>query len=265
MEQDRDNDDYLVDAADDDAYLNEGEPAGDYAEAGVQSDDYAENVEEIPLDYGEILYGDDSYVEPSTTFGSVNDALGEVELIQQVDDEALSEKILDSHRAYNGSFLKVDDVDIELPNGNRKVHQVIRHPGAVAVIALDGEGRVLLVRQYRTALERVTVEIPAGKLEIGEDPEEAIRRELSEETGYTAAEIRYLAPIATAVGYSDEIIHIYMATGLTPGAAHPDDDEFLASEWVSLDCLIDSVLDGRIEDSKTVIAALICDALRHRL
>lgn len=180
-------------------------------------------------------------------------------------DELLEERILGSEPAFRGGFLKVDAVDIELPNGNRAVHEVVRHPGAVAVIALDAESRVLLVRQYRTALERVTVEVPAGKLEAGEDPLVCAQRELAEETGYKAGRMDYLAPIAVAAGYSDEIIHLYVATDLTPGAAHPDDDEFVAAEWVPLDVLVDSVLDGRIEDSKTVIAALLCDALRRRV
>ena len=187
------------------------------------------------------------------------------DLIEHEGTGGLEEIILDSKRAYDGGFLKVDAVDVELPNGNVKVHEVIRHPGAVCVIALDDEERILLVRQYRTALERVTIEVPAGKLDAGEDPEDAVRRELSEETGYVAGNIRHLASIAPAAGYSDEIIHLYMATELTGGEAHPDEDEFISSEWVDLECLIDSVLDGRIEDSKTVIAALVCDALRHRL
>lgn len=187
------------------------------------------------------------------------------ELIEHFEDSSLEEKILGSTRVFDGRFLKVDAVDIELPNGVGKTHEVIRHPGAVCVIALDEDGRILLVRQYRTALERITIEVPAGKLDPGEDPLDAARRELSEETGYTSDSIRHLASIATAAGYSDEIIHIYMATGLHAGKAHPDDDEFIAVEWVSLECLIDSVLDGRIEDSKTMISALICDALRHRL
>ena len=187
------------------------------------------------------------------------------ELIENRDFPELEEKILDSERAYDGSFLKVDRVDIELPNGVRKTHEVIRHNGAVGIVAIDDEGNILLVHQYRTALERVTLEIPAGKLELGEDPLACARRELSEETGYTADNIEYLAPVVTAAGYSDEVVHLFMATGLHAGAAHPDDDEFVVSEWVPLDVLIDSVLDKRIEDSKTMIAALICDAIRHRL
>ena len=187
------------------------------------------------------------------------------ELIQQGDYPEISETILGSERAYRGSFLQVDRVDLRLPNGNETVHEVIRHNGAVGIVALDDQGRILLVRQYRTALERVTLEIPAGKLELGEDPLVCAKRELSEETGYTADAIEYLCPIATAAGYSDEIIHLYLATGLHPGAAHPDEDEFVVCEWVDVETLVNSVLDKRIEDSKTVIAALICDALRHRL
>ena len=187
------------------------------------------------------------------------------ELIEHFEDPSISEKILGSTRAFDGRLLKVDTVDIELPNGHTTTHEVIRHPGAVCIVALDHDGNVLVVRQYRTALERVTIEMPAGKIDPGEDPEDAVRRELAEETGYVAGEIRRLASIAVAVGYSDEIIHIYMATDLQPGPAHPDEDEFVVSEWVSVESLIDSVLDGRIEDSKTVIAALICDALRHRV
>lgn len=187
------------------------------------------------------------------------------ELIENVDIPQISETILDTRRAFDGKLLKVDEVDVEFPNGNTSMHEVIRHPGAVAIVALDKNGRVLLVRQYRTALERVVVEIPAGKIDEGETPEEAVHRELSEETGYTCGEIRRLASIAVAVGYSDEIIHIYMAADVEPGEAHPDEDEFIISEWVDIESFIESVLDGRIEDSKTVIAALILDSLSHRL
>lgn len=187
------------------------------------------------------------------------------ELIEHVEVPSISERILKTTRAFDGRLVKVDAVDIELPNGHQTTHEVIRHPGAVAIIALDDEGRMLVVRQYRTALERVTIEVPAGKIDPGEDPANAVTRELAEETGYVAGTVRRLATIAVAVGYSDELIHLYMATDLVPGQAHPDEDEFVLAEWVEVDSLIDSVLDGRIEDSKTVIAALICDALRRRV
>lgn len=188
-----------------------------------------------------------------------------VDTIVRDDIEGLSENIVSSDQAWRGSFLKVDDVTVEMPDGAVRHHEVVRHPGAVAIVALDEGNRILLVNQYRTALERVTVEIPAGKLEPGEDPMECARRELEEETGYTAGRISYLIPVATAIGYSDEIIHIFMATDLVAGVAHPDEDEFVASQWMDLSELIDLVLDGRIEDSKTIIAALACDAIARRL
>lgn len=187
------------------------------------------------------------------------------ELIDNHDIPEISETIRDTRRAYDGRLLKVDEVDIEFPNGSTGTHEVIRHPGAVAIVALDTAGNVLLVRQYRTALERVVIEVPAGKIDPGETPEEAVHRELSEETGYTCGEIRRLASVAVAVGYSDEIIHVYMAADVKPGKAHPDEDEFLVSEWVDIETFVDSVLDGRIEDSKTIIAGLILDSLSHRL
>jgi ADP-ribose pyrophosphatase len=179
--------------------------------------------------------------------------------------DALAEKIIGSTRAYSGGFLNIDKVEIELPNGRRTVHDVVRHPGAVAVIALDEQGRVLIVHQYRTALERLTREIPAGKLDPGEEALDCARRELLEETGYAAGRIRYLAPIAVASGYSDEIIHLFMATSLEAGEADPDEDEFVACEWVALDELVDDVLDGKLEDSKTVVAILLCDVIARRL
>lgn len=187
------------------------------------------------------------------------------ELIENFDMPDISEKALSATRAYDGRLLKVDEVEVEMPNGHLTTHEVIRHPGAVAIVALDTTGKVLLVRQYRTALGRVVVEIPAGKIDPGETPEEAVHRELEEETGCKCGEIRRLCSIAVAVGYSDEIIHIYMATDIEPGEPDPDEDEFLITEWVEIESLIDSVLDGRIEDSKTVIAGLILDSLSHRL
>ena len=181
------------------------------------------------------------------------------------EEDRLSETILGSQPGWQGNFLRTEVVEVELPDGTYKTRDVVRHPGAVAIVALDDQGRILLERQYRTALERVTLEIPAGKLEPGEDPEDAARRELEEETGMVAGMVRYLMPIAVAAGYSDEIIHLYMASGLREGYVHLDEGEFVEALWMDLSELIDLVLDGRIEDSKTVIAALLCDAMAHRL
>ena len=179
-------------------------------------------------------------------------------------EDGLSEKILASHTVWRGGFLAVDDVTVRLPNGNIAQRDVVRHPGAVAVIALTEEGKIVLVHQYRTALEQVTLEIPAGKLESGEDPAKAAARELMEETGYVAARMAYLGPIAVAAGYSDEIIHLYMAMGLSFVGARPDADEFVHVDLVDLDDMVDMVLDGKVIDSKTVMGVLLCDAISRR-
>lgn len=186
-------------------------------------------------------------------------------LIEHEDDVALNETIENSTPAFESDFLNIDAVDITLANGKKRVHQVLRHPGAVGIVALNNKGEILLVRQYRTALERVTVEIPAGKIDLGESPEDAARRELSEETGYSAKKCERLGTFATAAGYSDELIHLFMATDLKAGKPHLDEDEFVSAEWVPLQVLINSVLDARIEDSKTAIAALLMDSLQHIL
>lgn len=183
----------------------------------------------------------------------------------KIDDKGLEEQIVQSAEVWRGSFLTAELLKVVLPNGKVANREVIRHPGAVGVVALTEDGRIVLVRQYRTALERLTLEIPAGKLEAGEDAELCALRELQEETGITAGKIKYLTAVATGAGFCDEIIHLYMASDLDFGEARPDEDEFVRTELMPLSELIDLVLDGKIEDSKTIIGALICDAIAHRL
>lgn len=180
-------------------------------------------------------------------------------------DAGLAEKPLTEDVAWTGRIFNVNRLQVELPDGRRALRDVVRHPGAVAVVALTAEGRICLVRQYRTALGRVTVEIPAGKLAPGEDPLECANRELLEETGMIAEKMAFLTTIASSDGFTDELIHIYMATGLTFGKSSPDDDEFINVDLVEVSELVDAVLDGRIEDAKTVVGALLCDAIGRRL
>ena len=180
-------------------------------------------------------------------------------------DAALAEHPLTEETAWTGRIFSVSRLHVKLPDGREAIRDVVRHPGAVAIVALTDDGLICLVRQYRTALGRVTVEIPAGKLDPGEDPLHCAHRELEEETGLTARKMAYLTSIASSVGFSDEIIHIYMATGLESTRSNPDADEFINVDLVELPQLIDAVLDGRVEDAKTVVGALACDAVAHRL
>lgn len=182
-----------------------------------------------------------------------------------VRDADLHEQILTQETAWSGKIFDVECLEVKLPNGHVSRRDVIRHHGAVAIVALTESGKIALVRQYRTALDRVTVEIPAGKLEPGEDPLEAAKRELREETGFEAGKIAFLTNIAPSPGYTDEIIRVFLATHLTFVGADPDDDEFLNVDLVDVNELIDAVLDGKIEDAKTVVGALLCDAMAHRL
>lgn len=180
-------------------------------------------------------------------------------------DAALVEEPLSEDVAWTGRIFNVNRLRVELPDGRKALRDVVRHPGAVAVVALTDEGRICLVRQYRTALDRVTVEIPAGKLDPGEDPLDCAHRELLEETGMKAEKMAFLTTIATSDGFTDELIHIYMATGLTFAGSNPDADEFINVDLIKVPELIDAVLDGQIEDAKTVVGALLCDSISHRL
>ena len=180
-------------------------------------------------------------------------------------DAELVETVTAEDVVFQGRIFNVNRLSVKLPDGRDALRDVVRHPGAVAIVALTDDSRICLVRQYRSSLARVTVEIPAGKLDPGEDPLTCAKRELKEETGMEAEKIAFLTTIATSDGFTDELIHIYMATGLHFTAPNPDDDEFINVDLVPLPELIDAVLDGRIEDCKTVTGALICDAVSHRL
>lgn len=173
-----------------------------------------------------------------------------------MNDEMLIEKQISSKNVFDGVLLHVYKDDIELPNGNSAVREYIKHQGAVCVVPVTDEMEVIAVKQYRYPIGRVTIEIPAGKLDAGEEPLTAAKRELSEETGVECADIEYIGGLYPSVAYTDEIIHMYVAKNLVFGEAHTDDDEFLNVVKIPLKDFVDMVMDGKIQDSKTMAAIL---------
>lgn len=168
----------------------------------------------------------------------------------------LTEKKISSRQVFDGVVVKLFVDEVELPDGKKSVREVVRHPGAVCVIPVTDNGEVIMVRQYRYAFGQPLLEVPAGKLEPGEDPLEAAMRELEEETGTVAKSIEHIGELYTTVAIIDEKIQMYLATGLTYKNAHPDDGEFLEVEKIPLDTLVGMVMNGEIKDSKTQISIL---------
>lgn len=173
----------------------------------------------------------------------------------------LYEKQLASKQIFDGKVVKLFVDDIELPNGKGAFREVVRHPGAVCVIPITDEGEVIMVRQFRYPFSSVLLEIPAGKLEIGEDPLDAVKRELEEESGVVAENVEFIGMTYTTVAFTDEKIYTYMATGLSYTESHPDEDEFLEVVKIPLGTLVEMVMTGEIKDSKTQVAILKADRL----
>ena len=168
----------------------------------------------------------------------------------------LTEKTLSSEVIYRGVITTVQLDKAQLPNGATATREVVRHPNGVAVLALDGDDRVVLVTQYRYPLGKTLLEIPAGKLDPGEDPRAGALRELSEEAGVEPEELIGLGSIYVSPGFCDEEIYLYLARGLRQGACHPDEDEFLDVSRMPFDRLVDRIMAGEISDAKTVAAVL---------
>lgn len=176
--------------------------------------------------------------------------------------DKLKETRIDGELVYNGHFLKVQRDTIELPDGKRTGREYILHPGAVVILPLLDDGTVLMERQYRYPLHDVFIEFPAGKIDPGEDPLLAAKRELEEETGYSGGEWQFVTTIHNAIAYSDEHLDLYLARGLKPGAAKLDEGEFLETFTASIDELLQWVREGKITDVKTVIGIFWLDKLR---
>lgn len=157
---------------------------------------------------------------------------------------------------FRGRVFDIASCKVKLPDGKCADRDIMCHSGGVCVLPVDRDGRAILVRQYRFGAGAITLEVPAGKLEKGEIPDEAVRRELEEETGCHADRIEYLGFCYASPAISTEIIHIYLATGLTSGSPHTDPDEFLETLRLPLDELVERVMKGDLPDAKTQIAVL---------
>lgn len=170
--------------------------------------------------------------------------------------KSLVEKTLKSERVFSGKILKLDLESVELPNGETATREIVRHPGAVAILPMDQEGNVYLVRQFRKALDQEILEIPAGKLEKMEEALACAKRELAEEIGKKAESWELLFETWTAPGFSDEKLYIYFAQNLSEAYAKPDDDEFLQVEKYTTLEVAEKIKSGEIQDIKTIAAFL---------
>ncbi len=174
----------------------------------------------------------------------------------------LYEKTVSQDVRFRGRIINLRVDNALLPNGNEATREVVEHPGGVCVAALTTERELLFVRQFRYPYGEVLLELPAGKLDrSGEDPLEAGKRELREETGAVANSYRSLGKLYPSPGYCDEIIHLYLAEDLSFGDSDPDEDEFLECERIPLDRAVEMVLQNEITDAKTQVAILKVAAL----
>lgn len=167
-----------------------------------------------------------------------------------------SEEKLSSETIFEGRVFSVTQDEIRLVNGHTTIREVVHHSGGAAIVALSEAGEVALVRQYRYAAGCEMTEIPAGKIEPGEDPRETALRELGEEAGLTADNFVAFGRVIATCAYCTEVIHLFLATGLHQTQQNLDDDEFLDVFWLPLDEVVEMVMDGRITDGKTVSGIL---------
>ena len=168
----------------------------------------------------------------------------------------LEEKTISSEQKFDGKIVKLFVDQIELEDGKKSFREVIKHPGGVCVLPLDEEGNVLFVKQFRYPHGKVLLEIPAGKLEYGENHSQCGLRELKEETGCTCDRYDYLGSLIPTPAYCGEVIHMYLARGLHYGEQKLDAGEFLDITKIPLDKAVEMVMNNEIEDSKTQIALL---------
>lgn len=184
----------------------------------------------------------------------------EMNIVSKFEERTIHRKTI-----FEGRIIDLYLDEVSLPNGKTSSREIIKHPGAVAVIAITEEEKILLVEQYRKALERTLIEIPAGKLEKGEDPRESAKRELMEETGYTCENLEHITSFYTSPGFTNELVHIYQATGLKQERElQLDEDEFVSVMEVTYDEALNLVKEQKIFDAKTMYAVQYWQMLKQQ-
>ncbi len=177
-----------------------------------------------------------------------------------MDDSNIKESVISSEDIYKGAIMRVQKWQVRLPDGRTAAREIVLHHGAAAIVPIDDKGNVTLVRQHRVAIDSLTWEIPAGKLDFAaEDPFECAKRELKEETGFEAAHWQYLTRVVTTPGFCTERISLYLAMGLSKGETHLDEDEFLFCKTIPLKLAVQQVLSGEITDLKTCMGILMAE------
>ena len=179
----------------------------------------------------------------------------------EAERKSMAESSLERQTVFEGKFLKVRRDLARLPDGATATREFVMHPGAAAMVPIGGDERILVERQFRYAMGQMYVEIPAGKIDAGETSIQTARRELLEETGYEAQQWAFLTRIHPAIGFSDEVMDIYLARDLSLRERAMDVDEFLEIEWVTLGWMMDELRAGRLPDVKTQIAVHWLDRL----
>lgn len=172
--------------------------------------------------------------------------------------QQFEEKTIATKPIYDGNIISLQVDDVRLPNGQEAKRELVKHPGAVAIIPVTDDGKLIMVKQFRKALEKTIIEIPAGRIEPNEDPKRTAIRELEEETGYGTKHMTYLQSFATSPGFADEIIHVYVAKDLfkIDNPEDGDEDEFIELLTVTIEEAEALVASGDIYDAKTAFAIL---------
>lgn len=174
------------------------------------------------------------------------------------------EKTISSERIYEGRILNLRKDKVHVRDNKTSYREIVEHNGGVALAAVTKEGKMVMVRQYRKAADKAILEVPAGKIEKDEDHRLTAERELQEETGYTAGKMEYITSFYSSIGYSTEVIYLYLASDLTPGDTNFDDNEAIDILEYSLPELRKMIFSGEIEDAKTICAILLAESIMEK-